>query len=272
MRKEPTVGEALRLPLADVGGFAQAVNAIGTPRFADGLIKALLPISVIDQIAVVAYERASGPRTLCVASRNNPSLARSLTRDYVTKHYDGDPILEQLARRRWSKGIAMFRHDPSRLKTRAYEIRFFKSVGLVDKIAYAWWAGETAYYVNLYRFAQTGRFQERDLAILEGLRDLIAAMVRLHDGRRRLRHLLHGRKGAAHAMEFVALLGDRLTAREQQVLAALLRGTSSEGIAAALSLKPSTVVTYRKRAYAKLGIATQAELFALCLEALPEAL
>jgi DNA-binding NarL/FixJ family response regulator len=72
--------------------------------------------------------------------------------------------------------------------------------------------------------------------------------------------------------DFVALLCDRLTAREQQVLTALLRGTSSEGIATQLDLKPSSVITYRRRAYAKLGIATQAELFALCLGVVPKAI
>lgn len=170
--------EAIRLSLADVAAFAPVIAALGTPRFGDKLVTALTPLAAIDQLAIVAYERDTGLRTVSVASRSDPSLARSLTHTYVTKHYGGDPILEQLARRRWTKGVAVFRHDPARLKTRAYEDRFFKSVGLVDKFAYAWWSGKTAYYANLYRFKATGWLQERDIAMLEGLADFIAALVR----------------------------------------------------------------------------------------------
>lgn len=52
-----------------------------------------------------------------------------------------------------------------------------------------------------------------------------------------------------------------LTAREATVCRALLRGRSSPEIARSLGLRTSSVQTYRKRAYAKLGVATLPELF-----------
>jgi DNA-binding CsgD family transcriptional regulator len=52
-----------------------------------------------------------------------------------------------------------------------------------------------------------------------------------------------------------------LTAREAAVCRALLRGRSSPEIASALGVRVSSVQTYRKRAYAKLGVATLPELF-----------
>ena len=52
-----------------------------------------------------------------------------------------------------------------------------------------------------------------------------------------------------------------LTAREAAVCRALLRGRSSPEIARSLGLRTSSVQTYRKRAYAKLGVATLPELF-----------
>ena len=61
---------------------------------------------------------------------------------------------------------------------------------------------------------------------------------------------------------------DRLTAREAEVCERILIGYTSTGISLDLDIKPSSVNTYRRRAYEKLGIATQNELFALCLEAL----
>jgi DNA-binding CsgD family transcriptional regulator len=39
---------------------------------------------------------------------------------------------------------------------------------------------------------------------------------------------------------------------------------SSDAIALELGITPNSAVTYRKRAYSRLGIASQNELFALC--------
>jgi DNA-binding CsgD family transcriptional regulator len=45
----------------------------------------------------------------------------------------------------------------------------------------------------------------------------------------------------------------------------VLAGMTSEGIALDLGIALSSVLTYRKRGYARLGVTSQAELFALCL-------
>ena len=52
-----------------------------------------------------------------------------------------------------------------------------------------------------------------------------------------------------------------LAAREVAVCASLLRGRSAPEVAADLGLRVSSVHTYRKRAYAKLGIGSLPELF-----------
>jgi len=47
-------------------------------------------------------------------------------------------------------------------------------------------------------------------------------------------------------------------------------GMNTDGIASDLGVKPASAITFRKRAYAKLGITTQAELFARSLQVFPE--
>ena len=51
-----------------------------------------------------------------------------------------------------------------------------------------------------------------------------------------------------------------LSQRETQVLAAILSGMDQSAIAQAIGVKASTVVTYRRRGYAKLGVQSRAEL------------
>lgn len=55
-----------------------------------------------------------------------------------------------------------------------------------------------------------------------------------------------------------------LSARERAVCLGILAGRKAELIAGDIDVAASTVVTYRKRAYAKLGINSRAALFAIC--------
>ncbi|GAB4120019.1 MAG: hypothetical protein Kow00104_02890 [Rhodothalassiaceae bacterium] len=56
----------------------------------------------------------------------------------------------------------------------------------------------------------------------------------------------------------------RLTPREIHVLEGILTGRTMEAIGLELGIAESSVRTYRKRAYRRLGICSQSQLFALC--------
>lgn len=55
-----------------------------------------------------------------------------------------------------------------------------------------------------------------------------------------------------------------LSERERAVCQGILSGRKAEQIAADLGVAPSSVVTYRRRAYEKLGISSRGALFAIC--------
>lgn len=59
------------------------------------------------------------------------------------------------------------------------------------------------------------------------------------------------------------LLGRGLTERELDVCARVIIGMTTEAIALELDLRTPTVATYRKRAYARLGISSHYEMFCL---------
>ena len=61
------------------------------------------------------------------------------------------------------------------------------------------------------------------------------------------------------------LVAGSLPRRELQVCTLIASGTSSEGIALELGVSLNTVLTYRKRAYVRLGISSQNELLRLLL-------
>lgn len=65
------------------------------------------------------------------------------------------------------------------------------------------------------------------------------------------------------ASERLPAIYDLLSPREREVVDLVTRGFSSHAISALLNVGIETVKTHRKRAYRKLGICSQAELFAL---------
>jgi len=67
---------------------------------------------------------------------------------------------------------------------------------------------------------------------------------------------------------FQAFGGKLLSPRERQLAQLLLRGHSTVSVALQLGIAPTTVKTHRKNLYAKLGIATQFELFSRFLDSL----
>lgn len=252
---EPTV------PLSVLDGFAAAVAQVGGRGLAEALLEAVNGLAKVDQLAVLGLGREGAPQPLLVASRRDVSAARSFTRDYVDGWYMDDPLLAELRARRWTRGVLVRRHDPERLASDAYERRFFSAAGMVDKLSLLWWSGGRGAYVNCYRTTGSGRYGEHEVAALRGGAQMIAAVVDAHAARAGFQA-----EGSAPARR-IDLLGSGLTAREREVLALVVQGFSTDAVALRLGIRPSSVVTLRKRAYGRLGISTLAELAALCIAA-----
>jgi DNA-binding CsgD family transcriptional regulator len=90
------------------------------------------------------------------------------------------------------------------------------------------------------------------------------------------RHCQADAASADPAVKLEALFASReplasLTAREKEVCLRILSGYSSETIAADLGIGLNSAFTYRKRAYQKLGIASQNELFGIALRLIASA-
>lgn len=132
----------------------------------------------------------------------------------------------------------------------SYRRRFFDEPGFRDKLSIIRGHAAGNYYLNLYR--RTGSFAE----VLRHAQEEAAAARML--GSLIVKHYLLNQKMLAQGpLAF-------LSQREQQVCQAVLQGKKNELIADELGVSLNSVVTYRKRAYEKLGISSRAQLFALC--------
>jgi len=254
---------------AILDAFADAIVSIGTHRFEIDLMDAINTIAGVDHLTALTYCQSEGLRALLIASRADDAKAQSLTRDYVAHQHVFDPNFPDLTRMGKSRKLIVRRHDPLRLKTKRYQDRFYTTVGIVDKVSFLWRAGETSYYANLYRTHRSGQYTKEEIRLLGASARFITSAIGTHGGRKRIDAAMAAGNSTELLTRLVDRLGDRLTPREQAVLTRIVMGMGTEGIALDLGLAPATIITFRRRAYAKLGITSQAELFARCLRAIP---
>ena len=207
--------------------------AVGTEAFPRALL-ALVEQSGARQVMVFALDE--GARCLLSWNFAAQSLGEALAESYLDGWHRKDPLRPMLAR--LSSGERRVLHiDPETRMQAAYRERFFAAPGLSGKTAVLVATPHHRLVVNLY---EAGTRIDPDLA------DLIADLA--------ARHFDSGARPDPLAA---------LSERERAVCEGILQGRKAEAIAGEMGLSAATVVTYRKRAYHKLGIASRGALFAL---------
>ncbi|MFT9441496.1 MAG: helix-turn-helix transcriptional regulator [Acetobacter papayae] len=139
-----------------------------------------------------------------------------------------------------------------------------ESGSLVEEIAFCTHAPDgTALVFSLMRSTGMEAFSKEDFSALEAFAPIINAALIQHWINRTEKKALE--KTALNTenlnKSFRDFERDRLSPREQDVVALLLRGHSSLSAAKNLGITEGTVKIHRKNIYAKLGISSQSMLF-----------
>lgn len=240
------------------GDVTSAVLAIGRPDFTKVLIDTLRGQAGVGHCMVFALTRAGAAR--CVLDAGNIPIGGDLGAAYAGQFHESDPNRDALFEAEGSAPIMLPAFAP-RMYGARYRKIFFQDSGIVDKSATAIWTADTCFYVNFYRIDAQGRFSAAQRDRLQAIAPAIAASV--------ARHFQNTTPDLAALFATRAPLS-ALTPREQEVCRRILLGFSSEAISRALGISLHSTLTYRKRAYERLGISSQNELFAIVLGLLAE--
>mgnify|MGYP001581901176 FL=1 len=241
--------------------FAPAVAALGTAAFAAELLAALNRILPVDHLSLMRFEDRARPPVLESAVWRGGEHVAEVQRAYLGGLYRHDPNL-----RFSGTTTAVLRLHRDDLSNAAYRKACYQRAGLIERVTVAAPDAGRLVVLNLYRREPGGTFAQDEIESIERIARFLAALAVQHVGM--LGALLRSRDRADRVAALGArlhALDGRLTRRELDVLARALIGMTSEGIALDLRVSLNTVLTYRKRAYGRLGVTSQAELFALCL-------
>lgn len=244
-----------------ISDITPALLAIGRDAFPQALIGALRRVADVGHCMVFSF---TGQRSAaCLLDVGNIPTGRDLGIAYSEHFHHSDPNRDAVFEGQRHAVPVVLPNFARRMYSDGYRKIFFDDSDIVDKFASAIWVDDTCFYVNFYRITEQGRFSREQIAHLSTVAPAVTAAVARHfqrdtspDG------------DPMHRLKFLFTTAEplaRLTGREREVCLRILSGFSSEAIAAELGIGLHSALTYRKRAYDKLGISSQNELFAIAL-------
>lgn len=244
--------QASTLP-PDVRHFADLACMLGTSAFPGALLDCLGQWANCQHFSVLrmAGER---PQLLAAGTRHpDASLVLRCGQAYIDHYFRHDPLFEPLRAAPGQVGHLLAED----IRCVPYREAIYLSNNMIERVSTLYLdEQQRPVLFNLYRHRDQGCFSDRELQMCEAFSPALLQLLRGHLAVSALNQ----------ATDYEQQLFQRcpeLTPQEMKICSRLLRGMTHAGIAADLSIKESTVKTYRNRAFERLGINFRSQLFAL---------
>ena len=213
------------------------IEVVGTPKFEDEMFYLVHRAIDCEHLTAFAVSDSGSADVLFAANAGNLPVASAIAQKYVSHYWMLDP----------ANAIEADRDDDSHV---AFSI-------LPGDIT------DGSYRRDFYRGARSGHFEAQSIDCIMNSADLLISLL--------MKHAVSTVPVTTERLvpkvwcDRLRLLEPNMPKRETEVCAAITLGMTSEAIALNLGISVNTVLTYRKRAYARLGISCQNELLRLVL-------
>jgi DNA-binding CsgD family transcriptional regulator len=200
---------------------------------------------------------------IAAASRSRDDTSSTIAQAYARQYFRNDPARPTNWGDHDAQYVALSHLRSCDLSHSPYRRECYDKPGIIERLSVTCGSGDCVDSVNFY-LHQDGPFEATDYNIAIETTALLLPFIR--------RHRAIVASPAANRAETLERfskrlegLPNRLAQREVEVCARALIGMSVEATALDLGIRPTSITTYRQRAYQKLGISSQNELFALVL-------
>ena len=243
----------------------RALTATAPSAIAEALDAALRLVLEFDVVLVAALHRDAPPSAPYYGGALEPSPA------YHDGPYLLDPFYNHFLAGTTEGCFRLSELAPEGFLRSEYFSSYYRHLEIGDELGLLTALGSgSAAHVSITRRRGRPRFTRRDhdwLAATAPLaREAVRRMNEVQSPAGNDRSALHDSLRQAYR-HFGASV---LTEREREVVHLLLHGNSAKAIARVLTISPETARNHLKRVYPKLGVASQAELFALFFKALEQ--
>jgi len=243
---------------------ARLIEVCGTPEFEKVLFQAAREAAQCEHLTAFYFTPTGTPRVILAINTVNLPIAQTVAVKYIQQYWELDPanrLRTDLARDGKRYAISC---SSDEIDNGSYRRDCYLNVGLQQRISLMRSADEEIYRVNFYKTPGAGHFSPEEMAHIFEASDLVTSLLNKHDAL-----AAPGNGAGSDVSDFferrLRLLNKGLPRREIQVCALIAKGLSSEGIALELGISVNTVLTHRKRSYARLDISSQNELLRMLM-------
>lgn len=243
-----------------VDDLADLVAALGSDRFGPALMEVLRLRAGADLCS--AFTVTDSRAAVLVAESADPgasAFARIASLRYAQRYWRRDvAALSTLGRAH--RKVQVLRRPADGIRDLDYQHECYAEGAVIERLS-LYRDGRPAIIANAYRARASGPFTPGHLAAFATAAPLLHALIARH-AEAGATNAATGAPGIDGGAGLAAALSrdGRLSAREAKVAALILSGHQIAEIAEALGVACTTAITYRRRAYAKLGAASRAEL------------
>ena len=231
------------------------IGTVGTEAFERSLFAAAHGATGCSHLTAFVSAPKFSARPLVTANCGPDNLARSVADRYIRHYWHLDPANDFAESGGLPEGGAALLTRSDDIGSARYRSDCYTKIDLGDRFSLIRRSRERLLRINFY--SSRGRsFDETAILDILDSADVLMALLDRHENTRPATDP----SGNGTFAERLRSWRPAMTPREIQVCDGIARGLTSEGIAIENGISINTVLTYRKRAYARLGISSQNEL------------
>jgi DNA-binding CsgD family transcriptional regulator len=245
----------------------QLISSISSPLFGETLIRSVHATVGGEFCLVVKLKPGNAPECLFAGGGIPHQLERRMVRDYLSRFYRDDPALNRMCETPETSDAVVHPFDTSGDYTMSYRKRFFIAAGVTDKISTSAWHKDRLIYSSFYKLEPSRPFSDTEIGNLSLVGPALSAAILKNGDTQGSEREKQSRSRRVEDIGMGTSPFGNLTERERTVCNYIIDGCTSEAISLRLDISINSVLCYRKRAYAKLGISSVNELFSIVLRA-----
>ncbi len=245
-----------RMPTGNTAIHERLLASLGSAEFGATVRDSVLALTAGAR-RVYLFESAGRDRPSLQYFHGEPGLS-DIFPVYRRSFLRLDPITDAYRAAPRVSDVAVQRVRPGHIASSDFRRRVFDDPGIVERLSIVQRGADVWRVISVARHASDGCFSDVEIDSLAGLAGWVLPMLSLNRHRQAATPLTVGELEDRFANRFEAL-----PRREREVCARAALGMSVDATALDLDIARTTVVTYRKRAYGRLGVASARELFAL---------
>jgi DNA-binding CsgD family transcriptional regulator len=239
--------------------YERLLGAIGTEDFGPTVRDSVMSVTAGAR-RIYLFEATGREDTSLQYFHGEPGLVE-LFPTYRKWYLRLDPVGDAYRAAPECSDVVMQRIHPSDIASPGFRRVFFEEPGIVERISVIQRGADAWRAINVARHASNRCCSDEEIDSLIGLACLVLPMLPLNRKRRATPAPLT----VAQLEERFARCYGKLTLRERQVCARAAIGMSVEATALDLGIAKTSVLTYRQRAYQRLGVTSPFELSALVM-------